>query len=257
MFGTVKGMEMSAIDKAVTLLEILAASKEEMSIRELEKQSNISKSTIHRVLQNLQQRSWVAQNTETERYNIGLRFLFLYNTDSFYRHFLDVARPLMDRLVSATGQTALISVLDKLEGHCIFTKTPPTLLQYAAYPGMRFPIYAGATGKILLAFAPDDIREKVINDNKVQVAPNTIIDEQRLREEVAKIRRDGYAFSTKELQNQTSGVSVPILTANGELIAQFGIAGPAADFENKFESMLEEVQKAAKAFSDALNARTV
>ena len=51
MFGTVKGMEMSAIDKAVTLLEILAASKEEMSIRELEKQSNISKSTIHRVLQ--------------------------------------------------------------------------------------------------------------------------------------------------------------------------------------------------------------
>ena len=49
MFGTVKGMEMSAIDKAVTLLEILAASKEEMSIRELEKQSNISKSTIHRV----------------------------------------------------------------------------------------------------------------------------------------------------------------------------------------------------------------
>ncbi len=76
MFGTVKGMEMSAIDKAVTLLEILAASKEEMSIRELEKQSNIAKSTIHRVLQNLQQRSWVAQNTETERYNIGLRFLF-------------------------------------------------------------------------------------------------------------------------------------------------------------------------------------
>ena len=38
MFGTVKGMEMSTIDKAVTLLEILAASKEEMSIRELEKQ---------------------------------------------------------------------------------------------------------------------------------------------------------------------------------------------------------------------------
>ena len=63
MFGTVKGMEMSAIDKAVTLLEILAASKEEMSIRELEKQSNISKSTIHRVLQNLQQRSEYGDRT--------------------------------------------------------------------------------------------------------------------------------------------------------------------------------------------------
>ena len=257
MFRMVKDMEMSTIDKAVALLEILAVSKTEMSIRELEKQSQISKSTIHRILQNLHQRGWVAQNTETERYNIGLRFLFLYNTDSFYRHFLDIARPLMDQLVFATRQTALISVLDKSEGYCIFTKTPPTLLQYAAYPGMRFPIYAGATGKVLLAFAPENIREKVLSDNKIQVAPNTIIDERLLREEIEKIRRDGYAFSTKELQNQTSGVSVPILTANGELIAQFGIAGPAADFENKFESMLEEVQKAAKAFNDALTVRSL
>lgn len=250
-------MEMSTIDKTVALLELLAVAKEEMSIRELERESSISKSTIHRILQNLQQRGWVAQNNETERYNIGLRFLFLYNTDSFYRHFLDIARPLMDQLVSATGQTALISILDKSEGYCIFTKTPPTLLQYAAYPGMRFPIYAGATGKILLAFAPERIREKVLNDNKVRVAQNTIIDDRLLRAEVEKIRRDGYAFSTKELQNQTSGVSVPILTANGELIAQFGIAGPAANFDNKFELMLKEVQKAAKVFSEALMEKLV
>ncbi|MFR5881294.1 MAG: IclR family transcriptional regulator [Cloacibacillus evryensis] len=245
-------MEMSAIDKAVTLLEILAASKEEMSIRELEKQSNISKSTIHRVLQNLQQRSWVAQNTETERYNIGLRFLFLYNTDSFYRHFLDVARPLMDRLVSATGQTALISVLDKLEGHCIFTKTPPTLLQYAAYPGMRFPIYAGAPEKFAGSRPTISGRRSSMTTSPGRAE----YDHRRTALARGRKRCDGYAFSTKGAPESDVGSHVPILTANGELIAQFGIAGPAADFENKFESMLEEVQKAAKAFSDALNART-
>ena len=44
-------MEMSAIDKAVAIIELLASAKEEMSIRELERESNISKSTIHRILQ--------------------------------------------------------------------------------------------------------------------------------------------------------------------------------------------------------------
>lgn len=246
-------MEMSAIDKAVAIIELLASAKEEMSIRELERESNISKSTIHRILQNLQQRGWAAQNKNTERYNIGLRFLFLYNTNSFYRRFSDTARPIIDGLVTATGQTALISILDKGEGLCILAKTPSTILQYAAYTGMRFPIYAGATGKILLAYAPCEIREKVLQSDKVRVAPNTITEEKILREEIAKIRSDGFAFSTKELQNQTSGISVPILTEQGELIAQFGIAGPAADFENRFSSFLEEVQNAAKSFTYALN----
>ena len=117
---------------------------------------------------------------------------------------------------------------------------------------MRFPIYAGATGKVLLAFAPEAVREKVLSESKVRVAPNTVVDEKRLRADVAKIRSDGYAFSTKELQDQTSGVSVPILGPSGELIAQFGIAGPAANFEGRFEEFLVEVKKAAMLLGDAL-----
>ncbi len=247
-------MEMSTIDKAVALLELLAVSKSDMSIREIEKESKVSRSTAHRILQNLQKRGWGAQDAETERYRIGLRFLFLYNTDSFCRHFLDTARPAIDALVAATGQTALISVLDSYEGCCIYAKTPSALLQYVAYPGMRFPIYAGATGKILLAFAPETVREKIFAESKIRVAPNTVIDEEALRMDVAKIRRCGYAFSTKELQDQTSGVSVPILGPHGELIAQFGIAGPAANFEERFESLLIEVKKAAALLSVVLNA---
>lgn len=245
-------MEMTTIDKTVALLELLAISKRDMSIREIEKESGVSRSTAHRILQNLQKHNWVAQDAGTERYRIGLRFLFLYNTDSFYRHFLDTARPVIDGLVEATGQTALISVLDGEEGYCIYAKTPPALLQYAAYPGMRFPIYAGATGKVLLAFAPEAVREKVLSESKVRVAPNTVVDEERLRADVAKIRSDGYAFSTKELQDQTSGVSVPILGRGGELIAQFGVAGPAANFEGRFEEFLSEVKKAAALLGEAL-----
>ena len=100
-------------------MELLAVSKSDMSIREIEKESKVSRSTAHRILQNLQKHNWVAQDADTERYRIGLRFLFLYNTDSFYRHFLDIARPVIDGLVGATGQTALISVLEGGEGYCI------------------------------------------------------------------------------------------------------------------------------------------
>lgn len=246
-------MEMTTIDKTVALMELLAVSKGDMSIREIEKESKVPRSTAHRILQNLQKHNWVAQEAGTERYRIGLRFLFLYNTDSFYRHFLDIARPVIDKLVEATGQTALISVLEGDEGYCIYAKTPPALLQYAAYPGMRFPIYAGATGKVLLAFAPEAVREKVLKESKVQVAPNTVVDENRLRGDIAKIRADGYAFSTQELQDQTSGVSVPILGRGGELIAQFGIAGPAMNFEGRFAQFLEEVKKAAATLSETWN----
>lgn len=244
--------EMTLIDKVTVLLEVLSASERELSIRDFEERCGIPRSTVHRILRNLEQRGWTTQNPETERYNIGLRFLFLYRTASFHRQFLETALPLMRDLVDVTGQTALISVLEGDEGYCIFTHEPSSLLRYAASVGMRFPIYAGATGKILLAHAPLATQERVLKASKMQLTPHTVTDEATLRTQIDEIRRNGYACSAMELQDHSSGISVPLLNAKGGLIAQFGIAGPTSAFEGKMDAFLQQVRASATAFMELL-----
>lgn len=245
--------QINLVEKVTILMGILSRSESELSIREIQELSGIPRSTVHRILSILEKQGWVTQNQESERYNISLRFLFMYRSTSFNRQIVEATTPIMQALANASQFTAHISVPEGRKGCCIFVQEPQSSLRRLSEIDISFPLYANARGKILLAYASKDIQEQVFSGEKKKFAPNTITDEQALRKEIENVRRAGYARSTDELVEGSSEIGVPLFNARGHFIAEFGITGPSDGFADNEDALLMKVRTSAQIYMQMMD----
>lgn len=238
---------LDAAGKIVKIMDLLCSSQENLSIRDIEEITGISRSTVHRFLTSLEEQEWVYRDSQSEKFRPGIRFFLLNNKNLFYEEITQVAAPIMRDLVDKTGKTAILSILEGLNGLCIHTVEPPMSVKFVAHKGMVIPAYYGATGKVLLAFCREETRKRMLSEAK-----NKGINVPELIEEIDKIRTEGYAYSKEEWIAHAGDISVPVFDRNGNFVAQLGIAGLASDFEGRETELLNIVREASERMSKEL-----
>lgn len=232
-----------SVEALLEIMETLHAHEEELSIRTLAESCSASKSTVHRLLQVLHEKGWVWQNSESKSYRIGLRFLTFANEWRFQLELLKQMDAPMRDLVDKCGQTAILNVLDGTRGICVHKVESKNPIRLASNVGQISPLHAGASGKVLLAYAPDDVRENVLNNVKREAfTPMTLVGREELVQEIALIRKNGYAISVEEIDPGATGISVPLLGSAGELIAGLTIAGVRFSFEKNMDEWIRLLQ---------------
>ena len=92
--------------------------------------------------------------------------------------------------------------------------------------GGRWPAYASALGKALMAFGPGDPLQFLPPTALKPLTPYTIIDPQRLKRELAIVRRVGTAIESQEAVLGNACVAAPIFDADGQLVAAVSVSGP-------------------------------
>ena len=93
--------------------------------------------------------------------------------------------------------------------------------------GARRPLHVTALGKALLAFLPDERREKTLNAiNFEPVTPNGIINSDEFRRELDRVRQKGYALDNEEVVLGARCFGAPILGAYRAPIAAISVSGP-------------------------------
>jgi DNA-binding IclR family transcriptional regulator len=92
-------------------------------------------------------------------------------------------------------------------------------------------LYAGAGGKVLLAFGPEELRRKVLGKSHLKkLTPGTIKDPKRLEKDLEAVRRQGYASSYGERDAEVAALAAPIYNYEGNICAALSIAGPIHRF---------------------------
>jgi len=116
------------------------------------------------------------------------------------------------------------------------------------------PLYAGAGGKVLLAFGPEEIRKKVLTRKHIkQLTPHTIKNPKLLLQELERIRQDGYAFSFGERDAEVAALAAPIFNHEGKICASLSIAGPISRFSREHNVQhLKILMATAKRISEML-----
>ncbi len=229
-----------AAAKIAAVMEFLCSSGETHSLREIETHTKIPRSTLHRLLVSLERQEWVYRDGQSERFRPGVRFFLLHNSKLFHQALVRAAAPQMERLVQETGKTAVMSVLEGSTGLCIHHVEPPRGVKYVAHRGMTVPLHAGATGKVLLAFCPEDERKRILESG----LPDGV-DVLSLRKELEDIRRQGYAYSREEWMENAGDISVPVFDGRGRFVAQMGLAGLVSSFDGKEETLLRSLKEAS------------
>ncbi len=197
------------------------------SINEIVRQIGTPRSTAYRLVKVLRDRGIVEETGEEGSYRLGFRVLQFASGVTSYNVLRQTIRPYLEHLAGTTQETVILTV--KKGGHslCLDCVRSPQSIHLSAESGALMPLHAGASAKILLAFASEAEREQILTTPLQQFTPGTHMDATTIRRDLARIRRLGYAVTDSELDPDSTTVSVPLIDGKGNLVAGLSVGGPS------------------------------
>ncbi|MDX6571024.1 MAG: IclR family transcriptional regulator, regulon repressor [Gaiellales bacterium] len=240
---------LGSIERAVALLEALAAADGPLGTNELARQTGVNASTVSRALTTLCEAGLVEREPGGRRWQLGLRLVHLGNAALARLDLRDLARPLLEQLVRETGETATLSLPAHAEGVTVDFVPSPHSVSSRAEIGRASVAHATAVGKLVLAHTPGALA--ALSEPLERYAPRTLTTLAELELAVAAVRAAGVAEASGEREPGLNAVAAPVLAADGRLIAVLGVQGP-----ERFDSLARQAAAEHVARAAALLAAT-
>ena len=249
--------QVHTLSRAIEILDCFSLEHPELGVREVARMTQLSSSAVGRLLAALKESGVLSQNPSTHAYMLGPKVLIWAG---IYTNSLDVRNQSIDflqELSRETQETISLYMRDGNDRLCVERIESPHTVRIVARIGRRLPLHAGSAGKVLLAFLPASRQEEIIRSSTLdRLTPNTIVDPEVLREELARIRQDGYAISRGEWLMDASGVAAPIFDYQGDVVAAVTISGPAQRFTDEaFQRYIPMILAVAHQISDRMGYR--
>jgi len=136
------------------------------------------------------------------------------------------ARPELEHLAAVATETANLAILDG--GHVVYVDqvVPSEAVVMASWVGRRSPAHASSSGKVLLAFGEEAVREAVLAAPLERLTRHTITDPELLRILLEETRRRGYASGVGELEDGLVTVAAPVVVAQ-RAVGAVSLSGPS------------------------------
>jgi len=198
------------------------ADRGEVRAEELSALLETPASTVYRYLRTLTEFGFV--DRRDGRYLLGPRLVIGSGTNVTSEQLIRAADPVLQFLVTETGETAVITRRIGLSAVCLHQAESRHSLRVALEPGAMLPLHAGAVSRVLLAYAPPEIVDDVIARGLESVTPQTPT-ESTLREMLAEIQATGIARSEGELVSGSVGIAAPVFR-HGGIVGAVGVIGP-------------------------------
>lgn len=219
----------SPILKALRLLTHIAGSSGPLALAELSRTLKLPKPTTHRLARALENAGFVQRDPLTRRYQIGSCFEDVALSALRHGASHGARRLLMNELSERLD--ARINLVVLKAGNLSFVEwvesTAPLRVDVKA--GMPMPVHCSASGKLLLAFGPSAVRERIFRAGPLQAyTKNTITSAQALARELDTIRRQGHSEDDQELLPGVNCLAVPVHNRNGLVVAGLAVMAPAA-----------------------------
>lgn len=241
-----------SVDRALAILETIAASHDDVGVTELAQQMGVHKSTVSRLVATLEARDLVEQQQDRGKYRLGMGILRLAAAANQSLDIVRVARPAMRELSKATGETVNLAVSADLAALYVDQLSGRSTLQSHSWVGQRVPVHATSNGKVLLAWADDpDLVERVLERGLTRYTPRTIVSRAALKREIELTRSRGWACAVDELEEGLTAIAAPVFDADDAVVASISVSGPGF----RIDERLEEFAAAAVAAGAQASAR--
>jgi len=215
-----------SVDKALAVLKQFSVSEPHLGVSELGRRLGMTKSTVHRLLGSLVRAGLVVQDPASRRYMLGRQTVQLGYTAIFSDPLLHTAHPYLHYLSQEVGEAAYLAERRGLEGAPVLQVLSPIVQeQLGWYTYVR--LHSAAAGKVLLAYAGEEVFSAVVEQGLIRDTEYTITDPGELRREMELVREQGYATCFEEGKPGVNAVGVPVRNPEGEVVAAVAIAGPS------------------------------
>lgn len=218
------------VDRVADALEALAAADHGLGVTELAAALGVHKATASRLLGTLAARGLVARDPDTGRYRLGLALVHLGGSALHDIEVVRAGHPVIEELMERAGEATYLTVPDRGTVLYVDQCTPPRAVVASNWTGRRGPIHSSSSGKVFAGFGAigDADLDAALTPPLAVLAKRTIADPAQFRRLLTRVRRQGYASSTDELEDGLTSVAAPVLARDGSVLAALGVAGPSS-----------------------------
>ncbi|GAB4382427.1 IclR family transcriptional regulator [Albidovulum sp.] len=214
------------VGKALEVLDHVAALGRPVRFAELLEHSRFPKATLYRFVQTLTSQRMLSYDPERQTYALGVRLVRLAHAAWAQSSLAPIARPHLDALSAAVGETVHLAQLDGAHVLYVDKRNAARPVQMFSEAGKVGPAYCTGVGKAMLAHLPEAELERILPQQSFhRFTANTLGDAQALRAELAAIRARGHAFDREEHEPGIICVAVPVLGATGRVLGGLSLTG--------------------------------
>lgn len=227
--GETAGPGEGTVGKALAVLDDVAARGRPVRFSELMETSPFPKATLYRFVQVLTRQGMLSYDPERQTYAPGLRLVRLAHSAWQASSLAPIARPHLDRLSRATGETVHLAQLDA--GQVLYVDKRNAAEPVAMYSqaGKVGPAYCTGVGKAMLAFLPEEELGPTLSRQAWhRFTGRTIPNPEAMRAELETIRARGHAFDDEEHEPGIICIAVPILARSGRILGALSVTSTTA-----------------------------
>jgi DNA-binding IclR family transcriptional regulator len=214
-----------AVERALAVLCCFSRETPTLGVTEIGERLNLTKSTVHRLLQALVAQGLVTQDAAGRRYTLGYRVLALAQAVPGEADLRHICQAHMRWLLGVTEETIALYVAAGDVRICLDELESPRILRMSAGIGRCFALPRGAAGRALLLDGPEggDLWRRVTS----ALSSGEIT---RLLADLREARACGYVLTMGETVDGAASLAAPIHGPDGGIIAALSVGGPASRF---------------------------
>lgn len=208
-----------ALEKGLDILELLVTQESGLAQAEIARSLDRSVSEIFRMLVVLQDRGYVAQDSDSDRYVLTTLLFELAHRTPMVRRLTTLAGPVMQRLAKAVNQSVHLAIISGDSILVVGQVDSPGNNVMAVRLGAKIDLWRASSGRVVLAHLPPEELDEVFA--RVPLPPD--MDETRVRAELAHIARIGHEVMDSFVVRGIVNISAPIIDHSGHAIAALTI----------------------------------
>jgi IclR family transcriptional regulator, pca regulon regulatory protein len=203
---------LQSLDRGLQVLRAFNRERPRCTLSDIAAQIGLSRAVARRSLLTLQHLGYVA--AQGRQFFLTPRVLELGYSYLSSLDLTELAHEAMEQLSRRVGESCSMAVLDGSEIVYVARVAVRRLMSVALGVGARLPAFAASMGRVLLADKSDNELSGWLRENTLRpITAHTIYKPRALRAEILKVRRQGYAFVSQELELGLCSIAVPILSA--------------------------------------------
>jgi len=239
----------NSVYRTLKILESLSVNSG-VTLEELAPLTNLARPTLFRFLTILQRLDYVEKNKDN-RYRLTARLFTVAARSIDDVELSRIAKPFMENLTFLTGETSILCILD--DNSALHLRTIASRYEQRFYEriGKRSPLYCTVVGKVLLAgMSEEELTKYISNERFIPYTAKTITNPIKLRENIAEVKKNGFAESINEYEQDIHSIGCPIYDHEGNVIAALNINWPLfRETVGKREECLKALVEASRHIS--------
>jgi IclR family transcriptional regulator, pca regulon regulatory protein len=216
-----------SLERGLAVIRVFDADHPELTLSEVARATGLTRAAARRFLHTLVNLGYM--RSDGRRFALRPKILELGYAYLSSQTLPELAAPHLELLVEKVHESSSVSVLDGDE--VVYVARVPTkrIMTVAIAVGTRFPAFATSMGRVLLAGQSDDWLDGYLLSTPLKaLTPRTIAEPARLRAELVRIRRQGWALVDQELEEGLRSVAAPIHDGDGRVIAAVNVSTHAS-----------------------------